>query len=128
MRRWLTMIACFSLAAPAAAQEWQMAPEYDVSLRSFEIQPQVIRLKAGEAVRLHFVNNSGQVHRFSAPGLFRSAELRDRDRALVHGGSLRLAPYSEETIAFVPKAGRYKVTGDNVFRKVLGMTATIVVE
>ncbi len=128
MRRWLTMIALLSLAAPAAAQEWRLAPEYDVSLSSFEIRPPIIRLKADEAVRLHFVNNSGQVHRFSAPGLFRNAELRDRDKALVHGGSLRLAPYSDETIAFVPKAGRYKATGDNVFRGVLGMTATIVVE
>jgi uncharacterized cupredoxin-like copper-binding protein len=137
MRRWLTMIFCLALAAPAAAQdwrtspefqEWRMAPEYDVSLTSFEIQPHVIRLKAGEAVRLHFVNNSAQAHRFVAPDFFRNAQLRDRDRRLVHGGAVRLAPYSDETIAFVPKAGRYKVAGDNLFRRALGMTATIVVQ
>jgi hypothetical protein len=131
------MIACLALAAPAGAQdrqgapefqEWRMAPEYDVSLTSFEIQPHVIRLKADEAVRLHFVNNSAQAHRFSAPDFFRSAQLRDRDRRLVRGGSVRLAPYSDETIAFVPKAGRYKVSGDNIFRRTLGMTATIVVQ
>jgi len=137
MRRWLTMIACLALAAPVMAQdwrtapefqEWRMAPEYDVSLTSFEIRPHVIRLKADEAVRLHFVNNSAQAHRFVAPAFFRTAQLRDRDRRLVRGGAVRLPPYSDETIAFIPKAGRYEVTGDNIFRRVLGMTATIVVQ
>jgi len=37
MRRWLTMIAFLALASPAVAQEWRMAPEYDVLLSSFEI-------------------------------------------------------------------------------------------
>jgi hypothetical protein len=128
MRRWLTMIALLALAAPAAAQEWRMAPEYDVLLTSFEIQPAVIRLKADEPVRLRFVNNSGQTHRFIAGSFFRNAQLRPRDRGLVRGGTLRLAPFSDETIALVPKAGRYKISGDNVFRRVLGMTATIVVQ
>jgi hypothetical protein len=128
MRPWLTMIAFFALAAPAAAQEWRMAPEYDVLLTSFEIQPHVIRLKADEAVRLRFVNNSAQTHRFSAGAFFRGAQLRGRDKALVRGGALTVRPFSDETLALVPKAGRYKVSGDNVFRRALGMTATIVVE
>ena len=129
MRRWpMMMIASLAVAAPAAAQEWRMAPEYDVLLTSFEIQPPVIRLKAGEAVRLRFVNNSGQTHSFSAGGFFHNAQLRPRDRDLLRGGTLRLAPFSDATIGLVPKAGRYKVSGDNVFRRVLGMTATIVVQ
>ena len=128
MRRWPIVLASLALAAPAAAQEWRMAPEYDVLLSSFEIQPPVIRLKADEPVRLRFVNNSAQTHVFVAGGFFRDAQLRPRDRALVHGGSLRLAPFADATIALVPKAGRYKVSGDNIFRRVLGMTATIVVQ
>ena len=128
MRRWLTILALLALAAPAAAQEWRMAPEYDVLLTSFEVQPKVIKLKADEAVRLRFVNNSEQPHRFSAAAFFHNAQLRGRDRDLVRGGSIRVAPLSDETIALVPRAGRYKVTGDNVFRRVLGLSATIVVE
>jgi hypothetical protein len=128
MRRWLTMLTLLALAAPAAAQDWRMAPEYDVQLTSFEIAPQVIRLKADAPVRLHFVNNSAQPHRFSAGAFFRGAELRTNDRELVRGGAVRLAPFGDETIALVPKAGRYKVGGDNTFRKVLGMSATIIVE
>lgn len=132
MRPWLTMmIASLALAAPTAAQEvqeWRLAPEYDVLLTSFEIQPHLIRLKADEAVRLRFVNNSAQPHRFLAGAFFHNAQLRGRDRERVRHGALRLAPFSDETIALVPRAGRYKVSGDNVFRRVLGMTATIVVE
>ncbi|HEX5185077.1 MAG TPA: cupredoxin domain-containing protein [Allosphingosinicella sp.] len=122
------MIAFLALAAPAAAQDWRMAPEYDVLLTSFQIEPHVIRLKADEAVRLRFVNNSAQAHRFVAPDFFRSVALRDHDRALVRGGALRLAPFSDETIAFVPKAGRYRAAGDNLFRRELGMKAMIVVQ
>lgn len=114
--------------APAAAQEWSLAPEYDVLVTSFEIRPEVIRLKAGEPVRLHFVNNSEQPHAFIAPAFFRSIDLRGRDRARVRHGALRLPPLSDETIAFVPRPGRYAVSGDNLFRRVIGMRARIVVE
>ena len=128
MRRWPIVLAALLLAAPAAAQEWRMAPEYDVLLTSWEIQPRVIRLKADEAVRLRFVNNSGQTHRFSASAFFRRAELRGRDRDVARRGALVVAPFSDETIALVPRAGRYKVEGDNLFRRLLGMSATIIVE
>ncbi len=128
MRRWPIVLASLALAVPAAAQEWRMAPEYDVLLTSWEVHPKIIKLKADEAVRLRFVNNSEQPHRFSAADFFRHAQLKGRDRDLVRGGSIQVAPLSDRTVSLVPKAGRYKVTGDNVFRRVLGMSATIVVE
>ena len=128
MRRWPIVLASLALAAPAAAQEWRMAPEYDVLLTSFEVHPKIIRLKADEPVRLRFVNSSEQPHSFSAAAFFHAAQVKGRDRALVRGGAIHVAPLSDETIALVPKAGRYKVSGDNVFRRVLGMSATIVVE
>jgi hypothetical protein len=128
MRRVMPALLLLLAGAPAAAQEWTLAPEYDVLVTSFEIRPQVIRLKAGEPVRLHFVNNSEQPHVFSAPAFFRSVDLRGRDRGLIRHGALRLPPLSDETIAFVPRAGRYAVSGDNLLRRVIGMRARIVVE
>src|SRR3954469_3006021 len=110
MRRLLPALLLLAAATPAAAQEWTLAPEYDVLVTSFEIRPQVIRLRAGEPVRLHFVNNSEQPHTFIAPAFFRSIDLRGRDRALVRHGALRLAPLSDETIAFIPRPGRYAVS------------------
>src|SRR3954465_3528766 len=128
MRRLLPALLLLAAATPAAAQEWTLAREYDVLVTSFEIRPQVIRLKAGEPVRLHFVNNSEQPHAFIAPTFFRSIDLPGRHRGLIRHGALHLAPLSDETIAFVPRAGRYAVSGDNLFRRVIGMKARIVVE
>ena len=115
-------------AAPAPAQEWPMAPEYDVVVTSYEIQPQVIRLKAGEPVRLRFVNNSNERHRFSAAAFFRAAEIRPFDAGAARSGAIVLPPLSTRTIGLVPRAGRYRVAGDNIIHHILGMAARIVVE
>jgi plastocyanin len=116
------------LAGPAAAQEWPMAPEYDVLVTSYAIQPQVIRLKAGEPVRLRFVNNSNERHRFAAAAFFRAAAIRPGDSDAVAHGGLVLPPLTTRTIGLVPKAGRYPVRGDNLVHRFLGMTARIDVE
>ena len=128
MRRLLALLAAAALAGPVLAQEWRNAPEYDVLLTSYDIVPGTIRLKAGEPVRLRFVNNSNQRHDFSARAFFRSAQLRRRDARLVADGRLELPPLATETIVLVPKAGRYRVTSSNLLHRMLGMTGRIVVE
>jgi plastocyanin len=127
MRRLLLPLALL-LAAPAAAQEWRMAPEYDVLLTPYDIQPDEVRLKAGEPVRLRFVNTSNQGLTFSAGGFFRNAQLRRRDSALVKGGSVEVPALSTRTVVLVPKAGRYKATGANFLHRLLGMSGRIIVE
>lgn len=128
MRLLLTLLAAAALAGSAYAQEWRNAPEYDVLLTSYDIVPGTIRLKAGEPVRLRFVNNSNQKHDFSARAFFRAAQLRRRDARLVADGKLELPPLATETIVLVPKAGRYRIASSNYLHRVLGMTGTIVVE
>jgi plastocyanin len=127
MRRLLLPLALL-LAAPASAQDWRMAPEYDVLLTTYDIQPGEIRLKAGQPVRLRFVNNSNQGLRFSAGGFFRDSQLRRRDSDLVKGGSLEVPALSTRTVVLVPKAGRYKATGANLLHRLLGMSGRIIVE
>ena len=83
MRRLAVLFALAALAVPASAQEWPRAPEYDVLLTSYDIQPEVIRLRADQPVRLRFVNDSHQRHDFTARGFFRSARLRRRDMDMV---------------------------------------------
>lgn len=126
MRLFLPLILL--LASPAAAQDWRMAPEYDVQLSTYDIQPGEIRLKAGEPVRLRFVNNSNQGLTFSAGGFFRDSRVRRRDSALVKGGSLTVPPLSTRTVVLVPRAGRYKATGANFLHRLLGMSGRIIVE
>src|SRR6059036_698338 len=99
MRRSMLVLVALALAAPAAAQEWPAAPEYDVLLTSYAIQPHVLKLKAGEPVKLRFVNNSNEPHRFAASAFFARAELRGRDRDLVRHGQVAVPPLSERTVA-----------------------------
>lgn len=105
-----------------------MAPEYDVLLSTYDIQPGEIRLKAGEPVRLRFVNTSNQGLTFSAGGFFRAAQLRRRDSAIVRGGAVAVPALSTRTIVLVPKAGRYKAQGANLLHRLLGMSGRIIVE
>ncbi|HYJ83671.1 MAG TPA: hypothetical protein VEW26_12630 [Allosphingosinicella sp.] len=127
MRSFLLPLALL-LASPAAAQDWRMAPEYDVLLTAYDIQPGEIRLKAGEPVRLRFVNTTNQGLSFSAGGFFRSAQLRRRDAGLVKGGTLEVPPLSTRTVVLVPKPGRYRATGANFLHRLLGMSGRIIVE
>ena len=128
MRRLLIPLALVLLSAPAAGQDWRMAPEYDVLLTTYDIQPGEVRLKAGEPVRLRFVNNTNQGLSFSAEGFFRDSKLRRRDSAIVKGGRIEVPPLSTRTVVLVPKAGRYKATGANLLHRLLGMSGRIIVE
>ena len=129
--RQLFALVLILLAAPAAAQrepEWRTAPEYDVLLRPFMYEPPVIRLRAGEPVRLRFVNGGRATHSFEARRFFRSVRLRSRDRDLVVNGRFRLGPGERRTIAFVPVRGRYRVASAGIVQQALGMRALIIVE
>ena len=128
MRSLLFLAALSLAAAPAAAQDWRAAPEYDVLLTTYDIAPAEIRLAAGEPVRLRFVNNSNQGLSFSAGRFFRAAKARGRDGDTLKGGRVNVPPLSTHTIVVVPKAGRYKVSGGNRFHRLLGMSGRIVVE
>ena len=123
----LTLAAAFA-AAPAAAQEWRMAPEYDVLLTTYDIAPEEIRLKAGQPVRLRFVNNSNQPLRFAAGPFFKQAQLRRRDGELIKGGAIEVPALSTRTVVLVPKAGRYKARGGSFIHRILGMGGKIIVE
>ena len=118
-------------AAPAAAQEpeWRAARDYDVALRSFAFEPEEIRLRAGEPVKLHFVNQGRSTLSFSAGDFFRAARIRSgADAEEAAGGRVTLAPGERRTIALVPAPGRYRARGRNLLHRLLGMSAEIVVE
>ena len=126
----LCLLASIALvAAPAAAQtEWRQAREYDVLLSNLDIQPETIRLKAGEPVRLRFVNNSHIPHSFSAGDFFRKGSYRNRDKQAVGGGTVEVGPGDTREVVMVPVKGRYSARCSNLFHRVMGMTAKIVVE
>lgn len=128
--RCIAILACLLLITPTAApgQEWPRAHEYDVLLSSYDIAPNVIRLEAGRAVRLRFVNNSNQTHAFSARAFFASAVIRGRDGRLVNGGRIKVGPGETRTVALIPQAGRYAMRSGSIFRRLMGMNGKIIVE
>lgn len=97
-------------------------------LHPFRYEPRIIRLSAGEPVKLRFVNDGRATMSFSAPAFFRAALVRPRDARAVAGGRIRLAPGERRTIALVPAPGRYPARSSNLTHRLLGMSALILVE
>jgi uncharacterized cupredoxin-like copper-binding protein len=129
MRSLLLSLSLLALAAPAqAAPDWRGSREYEVLLSSFDIQPDSIALKAGEPVRLRLINNSSISHSFSAGDFFSSGEVRPRDKKLISSGKVEVGPGETREVLLVPKAGRYSARCGNLFHRVMGMSARIVVE
>ena len=128
MRGLAVILSILLAAVPAAAQDWRMAPEFDVLLTRWDIAPDKIHLNAGEPVRLRFVNNTHQTLSFSAKGFFRAAQMRRRDGELVKGGEIEVPALSTRTVVLVPRKGRYDVTGGNMLHRLLGMSGKIIVD
>ena len=125
----LLVFALLLAAAPAAAQpDWRAAREYEVLLSNLDIQPETIRLKAGEPVRLRLVNNSTIPHSFTARNFLRRGDVRPRERALAAKGSVEVAPGDTREILLVPAAGIYSARCGNLYHAIIGMRAKIIVE
>lgn len=130
MRPIYLIFCAFLIASPAAAAapEWRQAREYDVLLSSFDIQPKTISLKAGQPLRLRLINNSPEAHSFSARAFFAAGEIRRRERDSLSGGTVQVGPGETREILIVPAAGRYSARCSNLFHRIMGMSAKIVVQ
>lgn len=131
MPRIAMLLAAFLLAVPAAAAdvpEWRWASEQDVLLTSFEYEPEMLRLPAGEPVKLRFYNGGRSTLTVQARDFFERARIRAADAETVAGGRVRLAPGEAVTVSLVPAPGRYRMRSSNLIHRLLGMTGEIVVE
>jgi len=128
--RLILLLSAFLLGTPAVAQEpeWRTAPEYDVLLRPFAYEPQVIRLQAGRPVKLRLVNGGRATHSFSAGEFFRASRLRSRDAERLRDGTIEVPPGERLTVALVPTPGRYRMRSSNRIHRLLGMHGEIIVE
>ena len=121
--------AALVLAAPAsAAPEWRQSRDYEVRLANFDIDPGLMRLKAGEPVRLRLLNGSNVAHNFSAADFFDRAQLRNRDKKLVSKGGIEVPAGQVREIVLVPAAGRYHARCSNALHRIFGMSSDILVE
>lgn len=129
MRRlFLPVLLILATAPAAAAPDWRRSRDYEVRLSNMDIEPQRMQFKAGEPVRLRLVNISETSHSFSAGAFFSRAQLRNRDKKLVSGGSVNVPAGDVREIVLVPAAGRYRARCGNLVHRMLGMSSEIVVE
>ena len=115
-------------AAQPPEPEWRTAVEHDVLLRAWGYEPKTIRLPAGQPVRLLFVNQSPTTLAFGARDFFRAVRMRPRDDDIARRGGFRLAPGESRAVDLVAPPGHYRARSFNLFHRLLGMSAEIVVE
>jgi hypothetical protein len=131
MRR-LFVLFLLLLAAPATAQrsepEWRQAVEHQILVRLGAYEPNEIRLEAGRPARLVFYNNSRAPLSLQAGSFFANSYIRSGDARLLSNGGLVLAPGETRAVTLVPSEGRYRIRSRSWFRRVLGMSALIIVE
>ena len=110
-------------ASPAAAPV--AAPVQVINLASYAYAPAPIRLRAGSAVTLQFVNRAGKSHDFTARRFFGSARIL---AGRVVDGEVDLRGGQSTSVTLIPAAGRYPVHCGKPFHKMMGMRTTIVVQ
>lgn len=128
MSRFLALAVALALAPVAAAA--QTAEPITVSLSNYAFQPSVVTLKAGQAYRIHFVNEAGKGHDFSAPEFFAASTIAPEDRAkLEDGKEVEIEGGQAVDVTLTPnRAGTFPVTCTHFLHATFGMKGQIVVQ
>jgi len=124
----LLLLAATSASAQPRQPEWRQGIEHHVLLRVNAFEPEVIRLPAGQPVRLVFYNSSRSPLSLQAGSFFARARVRSGDADLVANGGMVLAPGETRAVNLVPAVGRYRMRSRSWVRRLVGMSALIVVE
>lgn len=112
-------------AGPAVADT---PPGITIVLSNFRFTPSEIRLKAGQPVLIHLVNQGSGGHNFSAPQFFAAASMDASQRRALHKGTAELAKGASLDLLLTPAAGRFELRCSHFLHSGFGMTGSIVVE
>ena len=113
------------LVASAGAQT-----SITVSLTNYAFTPGTLTLKAGETYRIHFSNDAGKGHDFTAREFFQSSTVAAADKGkLEDGEEVELDGGQSADITLTPnRPGTYPVTCTHFMHSMMGMTGKIVVQ
>lgn len=127
-RLYLTVLAvAATLIVPAAAQ--QPAPQrVEIVLSNFKFAPFEIRLKAGQPVLIHLVNQGSGGHNFAAAGFLASAAMTADQRKSIASGTIELKKGESRDLLLTPVRGSFPIRCTHFLHAGFGMTGTIVVE
>ncbi len=129
----LFLLLLLLFCAPAIAEqrpepEWRRAVEQQVLVKLGGYEPDPLRLEAGRPTRLVFYNNSRARLSLEAGDFFAHAYIRSGDAEIVRDGGLVLAPGETRAVTLVPSEGRYRIRSRSWLRRLLGQSASIIVE
>ena len=120
-------LALLPIAAWSQGAESPAAATITVRLSNFSFDPAQIRLRAGVAVRLQLVNESGGGHNFSAPGFFAASKFPAAHAP--PGGVVEVPARGSAEITVIPAVpGTYRVECTHFLHALFGMTGRIVVD
>jgi uncharacterized cupredoxin-like copper-binding protein len=120
-----TFLFALLLALPAAAAAQPPARTVEVQLSNFDFTPKAIRLRAGEPIVLHLVNQAGGGHNFAAPEFFAAASAVSGP---VNDGKVEVAGHQSAEVRLTPARGHYRLRCTHTLHTTFGMTGEIVVE
>jgi uncharacterized cupredoxin-like copper-binding protein len=108
MRLAAATIALLAAAAPAVAADWSQGQTVTVTTRDYEFVPKRLVFQRGVAYRLRLDNRGAEMHEFTAPEFFRSAEIRDPSVLNADETEIEIPPGKAKDLEFVPRqTGRY---------------------
>ena len=121
----LGLVAALFLVTGANAQT-----AITVSMTNYAFTPNVLTLKAGETYRIHFSNDSGKGHDFTAREFFQVSTVAQPDKGkLEDGEEVELDDGQSVDITLTPnKPGTYPVSCTHFMHAMMGMTGKIVVQ
>lgn len=111
----------FALVAAAPAPPAQL----QVQVWSYGFAPNPIHLRAGQPVTMTFVNRSGSMHDFTAPGFFQHARIV---AGAAPDNEIELRGHETKAITLIPAAGTYQAHCSHFFHKQMGMSDYIYVD
>ena len=90
-------------AARAAGIDWGRARLVEVASVEYRFIPNHLVFRRGVAYRLHAVNRGKELHELTAPGFFKTVELRNPDALNQDRTELVLQPGMQKDLYFVPR-------------------------
>ena len=122
------MLGLIAGASPGSTQA-AGSSRVEIALSNFRYTPSAIALHHGQSYVLHFINQSGGGHDFSAREFFTAASVDPADRARISNGEVALrGGESADVHLIAPEPGRYKAHCTHFMHSAFGMKATIIVD
>lgn len=125
-----SFVSCLVIASAFLIGSANAQTAITVSMTNYAFIPSTLTLKAGETFRIHFSNDAGKGHDFSAREFFQFSTIAAADKSkLEDGEEVDLDGGQSEDITLTPNhPGTYPVTCTHFMHSMLGMTGKIVVQ